>query len=185
MALDSVKMEIDRSADEAAKAILAEADAEIARINADADAKIASMREKEDKRLEESVGRLSRQEISSADLESKKIVLSEKKDILAKTFEATLADLEAASKEKKLEQYKKMVEAAKQVMEKPKAYMSPDDPFKAADLGVSKVIKDESITGGLVLENEDGSIQVDMQYKTILKTVWDREMKNLSDILFG
>jgi V/A-type H+-transporting ATPase subunit E len=41
------------------------------------------------------------------------------------------------------------------------------------------------MTGGVILESEDGSIQVDMQYKTILKTLWDREMKSLSDILFG
>jgi V/A-type H+-transporting ATPase subunit E len=42
-----------------------------------------------------------------------------------------------------------------------------------------------SITGGLILESKDGTIQVDMQYRTILQTVWDREMKSLSDILFG
>ena len=41
------------------------------------------------------------------------------------------------------------------------------------------------MTGGIILESEDGTIQVDMQYKTILQTLWDREMKSLSDILFG
>ena len=185
MALDSVKMEIDRSAEEAVKAVKAETDAEIARINADADAKIASIRERENKRLEESIARLSRQEVSSTELESKKIVLVEKKEILEEAFAATLADLESAPKEKKLAQYKKMVEAVKQAIERPKAYMSPADSFKAADLGVSEIVKDERITGGLILESEDGSVQVDMQYKTILKTVWDREMKSLSDTLFG
>jgi hypothetical protein len=36
-----------------------------------------------------------------------------------------------------------------------------------------------------MLENADGTLMVDMQYKTVLQAVWDREMKALSDILFG
>ena len=100
MALDSVKMEIDRSAEEAVKAVKAETDAEIAHINADADAKIASIRERENKRLEESIARLSRQEISSTELESKKIVLVEKKEILEEAFAANLADLEVCVKKR-------------------------------------------------------------------------------------
>jgi V/A-type H+/Na+-transporting ATPase subunit E len=185
MALDDVKMEIGHSADQSAAAIKASADAEIAKIAADADAQISIINEKEEKRLKEEVERLGRQEISSGELESKKIVLAKKKEVLAKAFSETLSSLESAPADKKLEQYKKMVAASKQVIDKPKAYIAPGDKFTAADLGVSSVAKNSTITGGLILESEDGTIQVDMQYKTILQTLWDREMKSLSDILFG
>ena len=57
--------------------------------------------------------------------------------------------------------------------------------FTAKDLGVSSVAVDSRMTGGIILESEDGTIQIDMQYKTLLQTLWDREMKSLSDILFG
>ena len=185
MALDSVKMEISKSAEASAAAIKAEADAEIAKIKADADAQIAVIEENEKKRLEEAVERLGRQEVSSAELESKKIVLAKKKEILEKAFDGALASLENAPAEQKLAQYRQMVSASKDVIKKPKAYLAPGDKFTAEDLGVSSVAVDGRITGGIVLEDEDGDIQVDMQYRTILQTVWDREMKALSDILFG
>ncbi|NLL94305.1 MAG: hypothetical protein GX224_00855 [Thermoplasmatales archaeon] len=185
MALENVEAEIGRAAEEKVKAIMAEANAEIQRIDAEADAEIAAIREKESKREADTIGRLRRQEASSAELESKKVILAKKNEILAKTFEATLADLVAAPKADKLEQYKMMVAAATKAIGKPKAYMSDKDGFTAAQLGVSKVEKDAGIAGGLILESEDGALRVDMQYETILRQVWDRELKGLSDILLG
>ena len=152
MALANVTQEISRDADAKAAALKAEADAEVAKITADAEAKIAELKEKEDKRLKEAIERLERQELSSAELESKKIVLAKKKEILAQTFDSMLADLEGASAAEKLTQYKAMVKVAKGIIENPRAL---------------------------------GSVEVDMQYSTILQSIWDREIKKVSDILFG
>ena len=185
MALANVTSEISKAADDRAAAIKAEADVEIAKIRADADAKIAESKEKEDKRLKEAVERLNRQELSSAELESKKIVLAKKKELLTEAFESTLANLENASNDVKLEQYKAMVEVAKKIIDSPKAIMSESDSFTASDLGVSSVEKDSRIKSGLILQSEDGSMEVDMQYSTLLQAIWDREIKSVSDILFG
>ena len=81
--------------------------------------------------------------------------------------------------------YKKMVASGKAVIGNPKVYVPAGCNASAADLGVSEVIPSDKITAGVILENDDGSLQVDMQYRTILQSVWDREMKTLSDILFG
>lgn len=185
MALANVTQEVSRAADQKAAAIKAEADAEIAKIRADADQKIAELKEKEDKRLREAVERLTRQELSSAELESKKIVLAKKKEILTAAYDSTLAELENESAEKKLKHYRAMVKAASGIIEKPKALMSPKDKFTADDLGVSSVEVDPRISSGLILQNEDGSVEVDMQYSTLLTSIWNREMKIVSDMLFG
>lgn len=185
MALDDVVSEIKYAAEQTAAGILAEADKDVAAIMAEADKEISAMKEKEDKKLAESVERLKRQELSSAELESKKIVLAKKKEILGRAFDETLASLENASVEDKLQMYKKMVAAGKSVIDNPKVYVPAGCNVSAADLGVSEVIPSEKIVSGLILENDDGSLQVDMQYRTILQSVWDREMKTLSDILFG
>ncbi|MDR3075250.1 MAG: hypothetical protein LBU30_04350 [Candidatus Methanoplasma sp.] len=185
MALDNVTKEIIASADKQASDIRSQAAAEVKAISAEADALISDMREKEDKKLKESIERLRRQELSSSELESKKIVLSKRKEILAQAFETVLADLESAPESVKLEQYKKMVKSAKTVIDKPKALMSAKDSFTAKDLGVKSVEKDHRIRAGLILQSEDGTVEVDMQYETILQTIWDREIKALSDILFG
>lgn len=185
MALANVTQEITKSADDRVAALRAEAAEEIARINADTDARIAELKEKEDKRLKEAVERLNRQEISSAELESKKIVLAKKKEILTEAFDSALADLENEPADVKLAHYRAMVKAASGIIQNPKAIMSPDDGFTAADLGVSSVEKDPRIVSGLILQNEDGTVEVDMQYSTLLQSVWDREIKRVSDLLFG
>lgn len=185
MALDEVKLEIQKSAEQTAAAIMAEADAEVRSIMAQADSEISAMKEKEDKRLAESIERLKRQEISSAELESKKIVLAKKKEILNKAFAETLASLESAPEADKTAMYKKMVASAKATIAEPKVYVPAGSTATAQDLGVSEVIVSDKISAGIMLENADGTLMVDMQYKTILQSVWDREMKALSDILFG
>ncbi|MCL2712338.1 MAG: hypothetical protein FWD37_03570 [Methanomassiliicoccaceae archaeon] len=185
MALDNVTKDITNSVKASVKAIEAERDAEVAKILAEADSVISDMKAKEDKKLKEAIEQLGRQVLSSAELESKKIVLSKKKEILEKAFAGSLASLESASAATRKKQYKQMVDAAKKVIDNPKAYCAKGESITAEDIGVSKLEKVSSITGGLILENKDGTIQVDMQYRTILQTVWDREMKGLSDILFG
>ena len=71
------------------------------------------------------------------------------------------------------------------IIENPKALMSEKDSFTAADLGVFSVEKDSRIAAGLILQSEDGQMEVDMQYSTILQSIWDREIKTVSNILFG
>ncbi|TQS77426.1 MAG: hypothetical protein A3205_07510 [Methanomassiliicoccales archaeon Mx-03] len=185
MALANVTLEILRDADDKAAALKAEADAEIVKINADADVKIAELKEKEEKRLKEAIERLDRQEMSSAELESKKVVLAKKKEVLAEAFNSALEGLEKAPSDVKLRQYKAMVESAKKIIENPTALMSQNDKFTAEDLGVRAVKTDSRISSGLILQNEDGTIEVDMQYETLLQTIWGRDVKAVSDILFG
>lgn len=185
MALDNVKEDIIRSAEESVKAINAERDAEISKIKGESNAVISDLKTKEDKRLKEALEQLVRQELSSAELESKKIVLEKKKELLAQAFAETLAELESATPAVRKKRYQKMVESAKKVIDSPKAYCAKSETIKAEDIGVSSLTKLDSITGGLILESKDGTVQVDMQYRTLLQTVWDRELKGLSDILFG
>jgi V/A-type H+-transporting ATPase subunit E len=185
MALDNVKKDITGSAEETVRAINAERDAEIARITAEADAVISDMRKKEDKRLKEAIAHLGLQELSSAELESKKIVLAKKKEILSQAFAEALEELESAPPKVRTERYKKMVSAAKNVIKEPKAYCAKDETIKAEDIGVTSLTKLATISGGLVLESKDGTIRLDMQYRSILQTIWDSEMKRMSEILFG
>ncbi len=183
--LANVTQEIRKAAEDEVSKIKADAKAEADRILADATAKVTELEEKEAKKRDEEVERLKRQELSSAELESKKIVLAKKKEVLAKAFDQTLSDLENAPVDKKLEQYKAMVKKVKDVIPNPTAIMSVNDDFTAEQLGVTKVLKDERVAGGLILQSEDGQVEVDMQYSTILQSIWNREIKTVSNLLFG
>jgi V/A-type H+-transporting ATPase subunit E len=185
MALDNVTSEIRTLSDAAVKKIQDETAQEISRMQAETDAKVAGLKESEDKRLADTIDRMDRQEASSAELESKKIVLAKKKEILSQVFNETLDELEKAPADKKLEHYKSMVAYAKTIIPEPKVFMSEKDDFSAGDLGVKSVEKDSRITAGLILQSEDGQVEIDMQYSALLRTVWDRDIKDVSDILFG
>ena len=185
MALNNVTAEIKAISEEKVKQIQAETAAETVRIQKETDAKIAELKASEDKRLADTIDRMDRQEASSAELESKKIVLAKKKEILSEVFNETLDELENAPADKKLAQYKSMVAYAKTIIPNPKAIMSEKDNFSAGDLGVASVEKDSRIVAGLILQSEDGQIEIDMQYSALLRSVWDRGIKDVSDILFG
>ncbi len=185
MALDSVTKEITAAAEHSVARLKEEQAKEIAAIQAQTDAKIAEMKKNEEKKLAENKEMLVRQERSSAELESKKLVLSKKKEILSEAFDAALAALEGASDEQKLQWYKEMVKSASEVIENPKALVSPKEKLTAKQLGVSEVVPDPQVQSGLILQSEDGTIEVDMQFRTVLQSVWDSNMKELSAILFG
>ena len=80
MALDSVTKEIQASAEASVAKIRQEQAAEIDAINKQTDAQIAKMKEAQDKKVAEAKETLDRQERSSAELESKKLVLANKKE---------------------------------------------------------------------------------------------------------
>ena len=109
MALESVTKEIEASAQEAIAKVRAEYDAEIVAIRKETDAQIAEMKEAQAKRTADAVETLARQERSSAELESKKLVLLKKKEVLNRAFEATLTALESMPADKKLAYYQAMV----------------------------------------------------------------------------
>ena len=185
MALESVTKEIEVAAQASAAKIRKDMEAEIEAINAETEAQISEMKEKQDKKVKEAVDALTRQGRSSAELESKKIVLSKKKEVLNRAFEVALADLESMPANKKLAYYKAMVASAKKIIPEPKALISVNDKFTAADLGVKTVEPTSKVSSGLILQSEDGKIEVDMQYSVLLKSIWDSNVRQVSDILFA
>jgi V/A-type H+-transporting ATPase subunit E len=38
---------------------------------------------------------------------------------------------------------------------------------------------------GLILESEDGTIRLDYRFRSILEGIWEKELKNVSNMLFG
>jgi V/A-type H+-transporting ATPase subunit E len=185
MALDNVTAEIRAISEEKERQIQAQTAEEVARIQKETEAKIAELKESEGKRLADTIDRMDRQEASSAELESKKIVLAKKKEILTAVFDETLAELENADPKDKLKHYVKMVAYAKTIIPEPRVIMSKDDKFTAKQLDVLEVKRDAKIKGGLIIQSEDGQIEIDMQYSALLRTVWDGGIKDVSDILFG
>ncbi|WP_026069076.1 V-type ATP synthase subunit E family protein [Methanomassiliicoccus luminyensis] len=184
MALDKVANEILENAQQEANLRIQRAEEERARIMKDADSEIEKIQRQEEKDLQEAILRMRRQELSSAELEAKKVVLNKRKEVLNRTFEETLQDLSAMGPKEKSALYKKILAEGKKVISRPKVYCPTGEADLLAGLRGAASLTEIDMEPGLLIESEDGTVRLDLRFRTILESIWDKELKNVSNILF-
>lgn len=184
MALDKVADDILENARKEADQRIQEAEKERAKILQEADARIEKMRKAEDKELQDGLMRMRRQELSSAELEAKKIVLNKRKDIMNRTFEEVLREFSTMDHKEKSALYKKILADGKKTIHRPKVFIPKGEADLLAGLRGCESLTETDMGSGLILENEDGTVRLDYRFKTILESIWDRDMKSISNVLF-
>jgi V/A-type H+/Na+-transporting ATPase subunit E len=184
MALDKVANEILESARQEAETRVQDAEKERARILLDSDQKIDKMRKAEEKELQETLHRMRRQELSSAELEAKKIVLNKRKELLSRTFDEMLKELSTMDPKEKSAAYKKILADGKKTIQRPKVFCPKGESDLLAGLRGCESLTETNMESGLILENADGTVRLDFRFQSILETVWDHELKKVSNILF-
>ncbi|WP_400260229.1 V-type ATP synthase subunit E family protein [Candidatus Methanomassiliicoccus intestinalis] len=184
MSLDKIADEILGNASKEAEAIVKEAENERSRILLEADQKIENMRKAEEKELQDALERIKRQEISSAELDAKKIVLNKRKDILNRTFEEMLAELSDLNANEKGDIYKKIVDQGSQVIPSPKVFCPQGEKKLLANVDGIGELTETDMESGLILESTDGTVRLDFRFRTILEGIWDQDLKEISNILF-
>lgn len=168
--------------------------AEVSRIQAEGDAKASEIlneaKESQKKMLgdslakaEEDLQNLHQQVISSANLEVKRITLNKRKELLDKVYSQTIEAIKSMPTSKREELLKHIItkyEASGSRIYSPKE--SEEIVKKLTSLTYAGSIVS---IGGVVLENEDGTVRLDFTYDSILKNVYERSLKQISDILYG
>jgi len=122
MALDKVANEILESAKQEGDLRIQDAEKERARILQETDLKIEKMRKADEKELQDALLRMRRQELSSAELEAKKIVLNKRKDVLNRTFDEMLDELSNLAPAEKSALYKKILADGKKIIPMPRVF---------------------------------------------------------------
>jgi V/A-type H+-transporting ATPase subunit E len=185
MALDEVINNIVMSAQAKAEEMIQVAEGERANILHQVDEKVSAKKLAQDKELELAIGRLKQQEISSAELEAKRTILNTKKEIMDRSFEATLDSLRNMDESGRKRMYQKILDSGKAVISSPKVYCPMGDARLIDGMtGLGKVEETE-MEAGLILEDVTGRVRLDYRFRTLLASVWDKELKNVSAILFG
>ena len=184
MALDKVANEILENAKQEGNLRVQEAEKERARILQEADQKIERMRKADEKELQDALLRMRRQELSSAELEAKKIVLNQRKDILNRTFEETLEEFSAMPSAEKSALYKKILAQGKKIIPMPRVFCPVGEADLLAGLRGAESLTETDMESGLILENKDGTVHLDLRFRTLLETIWERELRDISTVLF-
>ncbi len=185
MALDKVVGNILETANMEEAAKIATAEKERATILHQADETIANKKKAQEKELEIVLKRLRQQEISSAELEAKRIVLNAKKEILDKSYQETLKDLESMSVAEKTKVYQTILTKAKKIIPKPKVFCPRGESRLVQNDSEIMSVTETDMAPGLILESHDGTVRLDYRFNTMLGAVWEKELKNVSNVLFG
>ena len=181
MGLEELKEEIIRNAKEQETALLAEARKEANRIIKETEKKIEEIKQRSDEGTKKIIETIKRQELASAELENKKILLDAKKQIIEAVFAEAAKKLENLNDKKREAYIKKLFEKAKRDIEVAYVYCNKKDLkfLKGANAATA------DITGGILAENKEKTIRVDYSFDTILQNIKETELQNISKILFG
>ncbi|TFG56227.1 MAG: hypothetical protein E4H30_04915 [Methanomassiliicoccus sp.] len=185
MALDEVINSITEAARAKAGELIQEAEKEKAAILQQADEKVSARRLAQQNELEVALKRLKQQEISSAELEAKRITLNAKKDVMDKSFQAALGSLLNMDEVNRGRMYRKVLDGAKTVIKSPKVYCPRGESKLISGVTGLYGVEETDMEAGLVLEDVSGKVRLDYRFRVLLESVWDKELKNVSNILFG
>jgi V/A-type H+/Na+-transporting ATPase subunit E len=170
------------------------AQAEVSKIKAEADARVSEIlneaRDAQKKMLgdslaqaEENLKNYNQQVISSANLDVKRIRLNKRKNLIEQVYNKTFESIKSmpASKAEKL----LSVLIEKHEAEGVRIYSNKNSEAIIKKLSSLSYAANIDCIGGIVLENEDGTVRLDFAYDSILKNVYERSLKQISDILYG
>ena len=181
MGLEAVKEEILISAKEQSNSLIAEARKEANRVMKETEKKIEEMKEKSDAQTKKIIDIVKRQELASAELENKKILLEAKKQIIESVLAEAKKRIESMDDKKREAYMKKLLEKIKNDIEPEYFYCNKKDARFFKGFNVEPV----GVIGGLIAENREKTIRVDYSFDTLLEAIDENELQRINQILFG
>ncbi|WP_094227830.1 V-type ATP synthase subunit E [Methanolobus psychrotolerans] len=176
------------------KDIIDAAKADVSKMDSDADAEVSLILDEAKQnakrimgerlaKAEDDIRKIRQQEISSANLEVKRTLLNARKEILEKVYIQAVETISAFSPEKNEELLKELI--TNYESNGTRIYSNAGSEELVKKLSSIKYAGNVNCLGGVIIENEDGTIRLDYTYDVILKSVNERLLKQTSDILFG
>ncbi len=181
MGLEAVKEEIIRNAKAQEETLIAEAKNEARKIMKETEKKIEEIREKNNAELKKRADIIKKQELASAELENKKMLLEAKKQLIESVFSEAKNKVESLDEKKRMAYIKKLLEKAKKDIEVEYVYCNKKDLKLLKDFSPEAI----DITGGLITENKDKTVRVDYSFDTMLQNIKENELQSINRILFS
>lgn len=188
MSLDTVVADIEAEAKAQAEEILETAASEAEEIRAEAETEAAAIREAAEREVETEIEQEREQKLSNATLEAKQEKLEARRDVLSTVRERVETAIEELPEDERETLTRELLEDAVTEFDEAAVYCRPADTdlLEAilADYEGFSLAGERECLGGVVLEGGDGRIRVDNTFDSVLETVWEANLKALSDVLF-
>ncbi len=134
-------------------------------------------------KAEDDIKKIRQQELSSANLEVKRTLLNARKELLDKVYVQSVDVISNLSPEKNEEFLKVLI--SKYETNGTKIYSNTESEKLVKKLSSLEYAGNIDCIGGVIIENEDGTVKLDYTYDVILKSVNEQLLKKTSDTLFG
>ncbi len=140
---------------------------------------------KANERTKGMIEQMQQQELSSAELESKRALLEAEKQVMEELREKVLEDLADYPSEKRKRMYSKLVNNARKELGECVVYGRKSD-LSLLRLPAGMTSGDPIETsGGLIFESKDKTVRLDYRFESILEDVWSRKIREIYTELFG
>lgn len=185
MSLDKVVEDILRRGEERKQEIESQGERERDEHVAQADTQIAANKERAMRRADTQVSQMEQQELSSAELESKKALLSAQRQVMDELKSQVLAEMSNYPSDKRASMYGRLMAKAKKELGECYVYSNPSDkrllklPSGISNGGVIEC------RGGLVFESKDRAVRLDYRFESMLEEVWNKKIQEIYSSLFG
>jgi V/A-type H+/Na+-transporting ATPase subunit E len=126
------------------------------------------------------IERRKNREISSANLEVKRAILNAKKDLLDRVYDEALEKFASLPEPERESIIKKLLESQ---TDSTRVFSNENDESLVKRISSLEYGGTIQCSGGVMLENEDGTVLRDLTFDSLLQSVRDRSLKQLLQIL--
>lgn len=136
-------------------------------------------------RVDAALSQMEQQELSSAELEAKRVLLEAERKVMEELKEQVLDELSKYPTDRRKKMYAKLVDNAKKELVRGLVYSNKaDKPLLQLPSGMTFGGFIEG-KGGLVFESEDKTVRLDYRFESILDDMWNAKMREIYAKLFG
>jgi V/A-type H+-transporting ATPase subunit E len=185
MSLNKVVEDILRRGEERKREIIREGEKERDELLKQAETKVAEESLKAKKRNAAFIAQMEQQELSSAELESKKAMLAAQRASMEELKQQVLEELGRYPADRRKKLYSRLVSKARKELGECAVYSNKvDRSLLQLPSGMSAGAPIECL-GGLVFESKDRSVRLDFRFESMVEDVWNKNMREIFAKLFG
>ena len=186
MTLDNIVQEVLKQGHTEANKIQKKAGKQVLAILAQATKEVNDLNEQAKVQANQEAGIVSRKQMSSAELESRKQTLQTKAEVLDRVKTEVLKrmhDLPIVDRERHI---KKLLAKARNIIPEGTVKVRPQDQdVLKANLGGYRMGEPVEIMGGIIVESNDRKMVLDLSFETLFEESWELNFAQISNELFG
>lgn len=187
MALNDVKDKIIEEAQHRAQQSVREADEEAKKLHDGVQCELLDYEERLKANADRMIEAAERREIAAAEFEGKRLLLDKRREIIIDVVKSAEKHLQTMSDAERSKLLAKLLKQAQSEIAVKRIMVSAKDialvqKMNVASMSIGAVKSD--LKGGLIAENEDGTIRVDYSFDSMLSNIAQHYLRELNEVLF-